>query len=243
MLVVPFAAGLLLRTHDGQASGLWVVALFAFWIIGYLAFNATSAWLKAPAARRLPLVAPMLTYAAASGCFGLLTLAGVGPRILLWAPAFAVLMAPALVLASRRRERAVVGGALTTAAASAMPLVVRFPDPAALLAPSASGWHAALVAAGVFAYFFGTVLYVKTNIRERGSRAFYRASVGWHVAAALAAALLTTRGTPPAWVAFFAATAARAAIVPRLRPVPSPMRIGLVEVGFSSALLAIVALA
>lgn len=65
-----------------------------------------------------------------------------------------------------------------------MAVVARHPDAAELLAhPDAA---AAGAAAGAFAYFFGTVLYVKTLIRERGNRAYLIASVAWHGLATLA---------------------------------------------------------
>ena len=114
-----------------------------------------------------------------------------------------------------------------------MALVVRFPDPRTL--PGSDWLDPVLVSGGLFAYFFGTVLYVKTNIRERGSRGFLAASIGWHAAATLLAALLASGGVLPWWwTAFFAATTLRAAWVPRLGW--TAKRLGLVEVAFTAAL-------
>jgi len=243
MLVVPFAAGLLLRLRDAGGAAPWLATLFACWLLGYFAFNAASTWLKSAPARRPANVPPLVTYATASGAFGLLTLALAGVGILSWVPLYAVLLVPALVLAARRRERATAGGALTTAAASLMTLVVRFPAASDLLTGTPQVRSALVVAALVFAYFFGTVLYVKTNIRERGSMAFYRASVAWHAVWTALAALGIALGVAPAWTLLFAAATARAAVVPRLGRRPSPRAIGLGEVAFCAAALLIIGLA
>lgn len=234
MLVVPFAFGVVLAVRAG-AAGWHLVALFAFWMLGYFAFNAASGWLKASARRRPGYVRPLLTYAAASALCGVTTLALGGWAMAGWAVAYLPLVAPALWLASRRRERATIGGALTVAAACLMVLVVRFPDPRALLAAGPDAVGAGLVALLLFGYFFGTVLYVKTNIRERNSRGYLVASVAWHAAWTLLAFGLGALGAAPWWwAAFFAVTTARAALVPGRGW--SPKRLGLVEGGLCVAL-------
>ena len=114
------------------------------------------------------------------------------------------------------------------AAASLMLLVVRFPDPVTLLDAGADAVRPLLLAGAMFAYFFGTVLYVKTNIRERGSRPFLIASIGWHAGATVAASALASAGPLPWWWAgFFLITTVRAADVPRR--VWTPRRIGFLE--------------
>ena len=232
MLVTPFGFGLVLAVRAGTAGG-WLVPLFACWILGYFAFHDASLWLKAAPARRGRYVPPLLTYAGASAVAGLVSLAWAGWALAWWALAYLPLLLPALWLASRRQERATVGGALTVAAACLMALVVRFPDPRTL--PGSDWLDPVLLSGGLFAYFFGTVLYVKTNIRERGSRGFLAASIGWHAAATLLAGLLASGGVLPWWwTAFFAATTLRAAWVPRLGW--TAKRLGLVEVAFTAAL-------
>nr|NLI51576.1 YwiC-like family protein [Propionibacterium sp.] len=244
MLIVPFVVGVALRAHDGLALPWFLLPLFAFWLIGYFAFNAASLWLKSPPARRRPFVAPLATYVAASAVFGLLTLAGAGPGILGWVPAYLVLLVPALILAANRRERATLGGGLTTAAASLMVLVVRFPHVTDLIAWTPAARASAAAAALVFAYFFGTVFYVKTNIRERGNPRFYALSVGWHATATVAAAGLMAAGAASVgWVALFAAALARAVVVPRVRPPVTPLRIGLLEIALSVSIIVIAAVA
>lgn len=241
MLVVPFLCGVTLRAAAGDLP-VHLAALLPFWLVGYMAFNAASLWLKAPPARRGRLRRPLVVWLGASSAAGLLTLALAGARILWWAPWYLPLLVPALVLASRRRERATLGGALTVVAASLMTLVARFTSPADLPgAPDAA--LAVGVAAANVAYFFGTVLYVKTNIRERGNRTFLVASLAWHAAATAAAALASVlTGASVWWTVFFAATLARAIVVPRLQPRLTPLRIGLIEIVLSVCLVLVVAL-
>ena len=132
-------------------------------------------------------------------------------------------------------------GVLTVAAASLMTLVARHPDAGQLLAhPDAA---AAGAAVGAFAYFFGTVLYVKTLIRERGNRAYLVASVGWHAVATLVAAAGASTGVArPWWALFFAATTVRAWVVPHLRSLPTPKQAGFGEIALCVALVGAFAL-
>lgn len=236
MLTAPFAAGLLLRAAQAELS-LHLIPLFGFWMLGYFTFNAASQWLKAPPKRRPKFVRPILVYGALSGALGILTLVMAGWPLLAWAPFFVPFLLPAFWLASRRKERATLGGALTIGAASLMTLVVRYDSPAAMLADV--NWPGALiVTAGVFAYFFGTVWYVKTNIRERGSRGYYVASIAWHAGCTLLAAVLAWFGVIPWWwTPFFAATTVRAAWVPKIEPRVTPMKLGLLEITLSTLLV------
>ncbi|MBK8461774.1 MAG: YwiC-like family protein [Nigerium sp.] len=227
MITLPFAIGLIEAVRAG-VSGSWTATLFAFWLLGYFAFNAASGWLKAPPRRRPPFAKPLATYVIASAVAGLATVLLGGWGMAWWAVVYVPLLLPALWLASRRRERATLGGALTIAAASLMLLVVRFPDPVTLLDAGADAVRPLLLAGAMFAYFFGTVLYVKTNIRERGSRPFLIASIGWHAGATVAASALASAGPLPWWWAgFFLITTVRAADVPRR--VWTPRRIGFLE--------------
>lgn len=235
MITLPFVIGFIEAVRAGVA-GAWTATLFAFWLLGYFAFNAASGWLKAPPRRRPPLVKPLVTYTIASAVAGVVTLVLGGWAMAWWAVAYLPLLLPALWLASRRRERATLGGALTIAAASLMLLVVRFPDPVTLLEAGPDATRPLLLAGAMFAYFFGTVLYVKTNIRERGSRPFLIASIGWHAAATVAADALTRAGLLPWWWAgFFVLTTLRAAYVPSRGW--TPRRIGFVEAGLCVVIL------
>ncbi len=236
MLTAPFAAGLLLRASQSTLA-LHLIPLFGFWMLGYFTFNAASQWLKAAPKRRPNFVRPILVYGTLSATLGVLTLVLAGWPLLAWAPFFLPFLLPAFWLASRRKERATLGGALTIGAASLMTLVVRYDSPSQM-ATDGNWAHAVIVTLGVFAYFFGTVWYVKTNIRERGSRRYYLTSLGWHAGMTLIAALLAGFGIIDWWwTPFFAATTIRAAWVPKIEPRVTPLKLGLLEITLSSLLV------
>jgi hypothetical protein len=77
----------------------------------------------------------------------------------------------------------------------------------------------------LLAYFAGTVLYVKTMIRDRGDAGRYRLSVTYHVAVCVLAAVASP------WLgALFAAFAVRAAVVPKRWPGLTAATIGAGEI-------------
>ncbi|QLQ15057.1 MAG: YwiC-like family protein [Micropruina sp.] len=244
MLLGPYLAGVILRLRDADWQP-YVIPLLACWLLGYFAFHAASLWLKAAPARRGRYRPALITYAAFSGTAGLLTLLLAGPGLAGWALPFVPLLVPALWLAWRRNERAVTGGGLTVAAASLMALVARFASPSEFLAawPGSAAQRAVALALVLFGYFFGTVLYVKTMIRERGRPEWLAASLGWHGALTLAALVWAwPAGGPGAWfwTGFFALTLVRSWTIPRLartRPI-TPKTVGLIEVAFSVLALA-----
>lgn len=247
MLALPVFTGATLRLREGQLPiHMWWLA--ACWVAGYLCFNATTILAKSPPARRAAVRPAVFTYAGLTAVFGIATLVSGGWAVLGWLVAFVPLVAGALVLAAGRRDRSLGSGALTVAAASLMTLATRFDGPpqlaAALGSPAAT---TALVATGlVFAYLFGTVLHVKTMIRERGDARWLAASAAWHAAATLACVPAIVGGVLGwAWSAFFLATLARSLAFPAIakrRPV-RPMTVGLVEVGFSVVFAVLVAVA
>ncbi len=61
MLAIPYLAGLILRSRDDGLPS-YLIPLAGFWVVGYLAFYATSCWLKAPPTRRAGQRPPVLTY-------------------------------------------------------------------------------------------------------------------------------------------------------------------------------------
>ena len=233
MLVVPFLLGTYLRLRDGE-PGWFLIPLFACWMLGYFAFNAASGWLKAPQKRKHQWVKPLAVYGATSVVSGLIALLLAGWPLLTWAPAFVPLLLPALWLAAQRNERATVGGGLTIAAASLMVPIARHPNALDALRPEAGPtWLLTLL---VFAYFFGTVLYVKTNIRERGRPEWMVASVAYHGAWAILTVPLAFAGLAAWWwPLFFLLCTVRAWLIPGRHW--SAKHIGFLEVGMSTQLL------
>ncbi|MFN8099287.1 MAG: YwiC-like family protein [Dermatophilaceae bacterium] len=214
MLATPLLVGIL-ASHPR-----WVhVPLTAFWFVGYFAFFATGLWLKSR--RRVRYLPPVRTYGLASVALGLATLA-LDPGLIRWAPVFIPPLAVGLVASARRDDRALVSGLATTLGSCLMTVV-------AYAAGNGADWPRAWVLAGILAaYFGGTVVYVKTMIRARGSRPHLLLSVGWHVLATVAMAWVS-------WplVAVFALLTARAAALPRRSM--TPKQVGLVEIAATVA--------
>lgn len=230
MLAVPYLAGLATAPHAG-----WFLApLLPAWLGGYLAFNAASGWLKAAPVKRARYLGPLLIYGAATAVALAATVALAGPAILWWALPFVPLLALAFWLAAHRRERALIGGAATVAAASLLVLVIAAPDPGNLGALGPRPWAAAL---GCFAYFVGTIIHVKSLLRERGKHSWVRANAAWHAAwttLALIAATFDLAGWW--WAALFATATVRSIVLPKLDNPMTPMRLGLVELVLSASL-------
>ncbi len=244
MVTIPWFLGTWQRFHDGEGAG-YALVLGVFWLVGYFAFHAASLWLSSR--RQLRYLRPMLTYAATAGLLGLVTWWLAGPGLVGWAVPFLPVLAVALVLAARRRERALAGGLLTVAAASLVVLVARFASPALVL----DGWgtppvtRALTLALVCLGYFGGTVFFVKSMIRERGNATFLALSVGWHLAATAAAVAGATLGGFAGWAWFFAVTTVRSLALPLAGPMRrdglrlTPRQLGLAEAVFSVALVAL----
>lgn len=209
MLGAPLLVGTL------ASSPSWVhLPLTLFWFTGYFAFFASGLWLKAPARRRARLRPPVLTYAASSALLGALTLA-LHPGLVRWAPLFLVPLAVGLWSSWRRAERSLLSGLATTAGSCLMTLV-------AYDAGGGADWTRAWVLTGVLAaYFAGTVLYVKTMIRERGNETYRWLSLLWHAGAAAAATRLSG-----GLVLVFALLTVRAAVLPAFRVSPKALGFG-----------------
>lgn len=223
MLTVPFLTGAFLSPEPGRQH----VLLLAAWLLGYAAVFHAQQWLRLRrVAARRPEVArrhvrPALVLGAATALAGI-PLAVLHPWLLLAGAAAAPFVAVNTWFAAHNRERALVNGLVAVVPACGMLLV------AARLGGGGLPWAPA---AACLLYFAGTVPYVKTMIRERNSRTYYRGSVAYHAAATALAALLSP------WLAIpFAAYLARAAALPG-RGLKAPV-IGAVELVGSAALLA-----
>jgi hypothetical protein len=226
MLAVPLLLGIAVTTPSAWHL-LLAVAAFA----GYLAAATAQAWLRA---RRRPSFVPSLvSYVTVFGVAGIVLVVAF-PALLL----AAVVVVPAGVL--------VVGGArpgtprdvANSLGQTAIALVL---VPAAALvsgdAQAEAVTRATLVAAG---YLVGTVLVVRSVIRERGNRGFAALSVGFHAALVVGAAI----ALPWPYAAGACALMARALALPlaerRRAGTPRPLRpihVGIVEIVASTALV------
>ncbi|MGC5584165.1 YwiC-like family protein [Ornithinimicrobium sp. W1665] len=224
MLSAPLLVGTL-------ASGpRWAhLLLAAFWFAGYLAFFAATLWLKS---RRRPRhLAPVQVYVALATALGAALLL-VEPTLVRWAPLFVVPLSVGMVASATRHERALIAG-LATAAGSCLMTPVAYD-----LGPG-ERWTVAWILTGVLAgYFTGTVFYVKSAIRRRGSTVFLLLSVGYHLLLAVLALALLPHGARLPLGGLALVLAVRAAAVPRLGW--SPARLGVGEI---VATLAVVVLA
>lgn len=232
MLVVPPVVGAVMSGPTWR-HGLLLVA----WLVAYLAYNAMALWLRSGRkARYLP---PVRAYAVAAVLVGG-TLLVFAPGLLVWAPVYAVLLGISLGASVRRADRSWANDAVTVLAACLMTLVAaglgsRAPAEAAR---STIAWGRSLVdgsavaprpvvlaAAVLLAYFWGTVLYVKTMIRERGRADVLAWSIGYHVVIAAAGSVVH-----PLLGAVGVLLAGRAGAVPRRWPRATPKAIGIGEI-------------
>lgn len=220
MLAGPLLVGIL------AAGAAWVhLPLTVLWFLGYFAFFATGLWLKS---RRKPRYRPpVLVYTAACAPPGLAVLL-LEPRLLRWVPVFVPLMAVGLWFSAHRRERDLASGLATTVAASLMTVV-------AYDAGSGDDWSRAWQLTAVLAaYYVGTLLYVKSVIRERGHPAYAAASFGFHVVAAVALTFI-------AWQLglIFLVLAIRAAAATRAHWTPKQIGIGEIVANLVVAVVAL----
>ncbi len=235
-LITPIIAGTIVAGPHLHQLFLLGVALG-----GYLFFNAASWWAKMPPRRRSQSVPPMLTYAALTGLLALALLVSVGWGALGWFVALLVPLAVAYLLTLRGAGRSLASGLATAVASSALLLIAVEPDLPALLRDPRPAWGWAV--AIMYGATTGTLFAVKSMIRESGSNRFLVASIAWHLAWVIAAAMGTRYGLPLAWLAYFLVTTVRATVLPlvaRRHPL-RPGTIGLVELGLTIVLLALYA--
>lgn len=226
MLAIPLLLGVAASAPSG-----WQLVLAVAAVAGYLAAATAQAWLRA---RRRPSFVPSLvTYGAVFAVSGAALLVAF-PGLAL--AAVAVVPAAALVALGARpgTPRALAGSLGQTAIALVL-------VPAAALVSGT--WEtdavvsATLVAAG---YLVGTILVVRSVIRERGNRGFASVSIGFHAAVAAVAAV--TLAWP--YAVYFAALTGRAIALPiverRRAGTPRPLRpiqVGIVEMVASTVLV------
>lgn len=150
-----------------------------------------------------------------------LPLAVTRPWLLVAAALLGALWGIGLVIAARRGERSMANDLMLVAqAAVALPLAVAVVAGLPALTGDLAGptLEAALIVA---AYLAGSVLHVKSLLREAGNLTFHRANVAWHGVLAVGAGLAS-----PWWLVGFLPALARAVL---LRPGIRPGVIGGVE--------------
>lgn len=228
MLVVPLVVGVVL---GGPVAAHLPLALL--WFVGYFAFYAVGQWLRARFKRRW--WPPVRAYSIAVVPCGVAVLL-TAPELVVWVPAFVPLVVVSLACSYRRRDRSLLNDGVTVLAASLMLLV-------AVDAAGPVGGRAWVAFALVLGYFLGTVLYVKTMIRERGNRGYRRASVAYHLVLALAGTGLvawTGHGSAVLVGALLAALCVRATVLPGRTA--TPLQVGLGEIVASVALTVVLLL-
>ncbi len=147
--------------------------LFAFWLIGYFDFYALTKWLKAKFNKRYRM--PVIVYSLVASTLGIILLI-LYPRLISWSPPFIIFSALSLWAAWKRNERGMLSNISTILAACLMlPLAYGLGIPA---------WEIPIrvwIITAIFTlYFLGSVFYVKTNIRKRGSVSWYWTSCIFH---------------------------------------------------------------
>jgi len=219
MVIAPCLTGSILGGFSVRG-----VLLLVAWLAAYCSYFALGQWLRTPKGRRARWRPPMLTYGAVAVITGGALLL-LRPTLMWWAPVFAVCLGVSLAFTANGAQRAwlndfvlMVAANLMTVVAYGAALPASAPRPAAWLPPGVDSRAAWLGAAMMFAYFFGTVFYVKTMLRDKGRPGTYASSIAYHAAIDVVAWWLL--GIVPGVVGLL--LAARAVIVPRLRgPVPT----------------------
>lgn len=220
MLTVPLLVGVVV---GGPA---WVhVPLAVAWYVAYFAFFAAGLWLRS--GRKARYFPPVRVYALVAVVPGLVVCV-VRPEVLWWALVFGPLVVGSAVCSHYRADRSLLNDVLTVVAATLM-------LPVAWSLGSTPGHEVAMwqSTAMVGAYFVGTVLYVKTMIRERGSRMYYVASVVYHLMLVVVPFVwaqsergLVHEGGAAIFAAFFTLLAARAVIMPQVGGTPRQVGMG-----------------
>lgn len=224
MLITPVIVG-------GLFGGftIWHVGLLIAWLSAYCLNFFTGLVVKSRRPHR---------YVRQLSVYGLLTilfalpLVVTFPRLLLLGVVAAPVFAANLLFIVQRHERAWLNDVLGIVLATAVGFG------AFIIGGQATDVDTVMSGLAVVAgYFVGTVFYVKTNIRERGSQRWLLASIGFHTA-------FTVFLTWQRWwvlVALGLLATVRAVVVPRLEW--TPKRVGLLEIvftlGFGVAVLSI----
>ena len=232
MLLVPVLLGVAAST-----ASPWQLAVGGVALAAYLASASLQAWSRG---RRPPAYqAPIAVYGSIAAVLGALLLVRF-PAIAL----AAVVVVPASILVFRGARPGTRRDLVNSLAQVAQALVL---VPVAAWVSGAWDPERVIAYTGIAAaYQLGTVLVVRSVLRERGNHAFRILSAGFHVAVTIVAAVTL----PVPWAILGAALTARAIALPRVQDAlaagPSPLRpvhVGIVEIVASLAVVAVALLA
>ena len=209
MMLVPILVGSILGGFT------WPQALLTFaWLAAFFFFSALGLWIKvgasarkrfggkpldpkrkaAVARRQARYRSALITYAslAAVGALGLVL---IKPDLVVWAPALAVCFGVAVWEMWRDADRSFLARASAVMASQLLTPI------AFSLGSNPHDWARMWLATAVLTlYFVGTIPYVKTLIRERGSRAWIRGSIAYHGAVLTVAVVIASVGMLSWWI-------------------------------------------
>ncbi|MFV0426602.1 MAG: YwiC-like family protein [Beutenbergiaceae bacterium] len=234
-------AWLLLPILAGAIAGGWAwfqIPLLVCAVAGYCAFNAASWWVKMPPTRRAAALTPMVVYGSIAAGAGVILVGLTGVAVLVWFAIQAAGLGIAWLLTRVGAGRSLASGLATALAATILLLIAAHPD-ATSMATSQILWAAVFV----YGYLAGTVFAVKSAIRERGSVLALSASVSWHLAWTVVAAIAVIAGESAGWLALWIGLTVRAVLLP-LSARRSPIRpglLGVVEIVAACCVLAVIA--
>lgn len=238
--------------YDGFSAAPWW--LTACWLLCYCVQFSAARWFKSRGSRRW--LRQPLVYCAILCAVGVPFVA-THPDILAWAPTMVVLAVASFAASWLRRERSLWSNAVAVAAACLMALltfrygcdldIVRNLDGTGITIPDLGirdltipgiGGMGALLACAFAVAQFGSVLFVKTMIRERGSAKYLAASWVWHAAAVAIASAVHM----PMLTVLSALLLIRAVVMPLLAKHRTirPLHTGLVEFASSIASCALI---
>jgi hypothetical protein len=220
MLVLPYLIGV----ACSRPVPLHVPLLIA-WLGGYL----LSYYLLLTVKTRRPgrVAGPLSLYTALTVPAATVVI-GFRPQVLWFGPAFALLLGVNALAARRHADRSLVGGLASVVQGC---LIV----PLAAVVAGVPAPDVAAPGVVVLAYFTGSLLYVKTMIRNHGEQAYLVASVSFHAVVAAAVTVLSWPLVVP-----FGWLLARSAWLPHRTL--TPKQVGLLELVPSIALLVMVPL-
>lgn len=218
MLAVPLLLGIAVTRPN-----LWHAVLGAAAIAGYLASATAQTWVRARVRQRY--TASLIAYVVVATALGMalvVTHPGLVLAVIVLVPAGMI----TLVAAKLGRGRGVAAGfAQVVEAFVLVPAAASLTGPVDSLAVS----KATLLAA---VYLVGTLLAVRSVIREQGNASFAAVSVGFHLAATVVGAILL----PLPFVVLLGLLAMRSVLLPlvqrRCRETVTPLRpvhVGMVE--------------